>query len=85
MYVCLCLGVSDRDLRRAVEAGACSAAEVMACTGAGTRCGACRPTVATLVAAHADAPPLRAAHERGHSHEFDPAHGHPSQRLARTG
>jgi bacterioferritin-associated ferredoxin len=52
MYVCLCLGVSDRDVRRAVEGGACTAAEVSACTGAGTKCGSCRSTVAALVAAH---------------------------------
>jgi bacterioferritin-associated ferredoxin len=55
MYVCLCLGVTDRDVRRAVDGGACTAAEVIACTGAGTRCGTCRSTVGAIVAAHADA------------------------------
>lgn len=50
MYVCLCEGVSDKDIRKAVEAGACSAAEVMRCTRAGTRCGSCRSEVAEIVA-----------------------------------
>ncbi len=54
MYVCLCLGVTDRDVRRAVDGGACTAAEVIACTGAGTRCGTCRATVGAIVAAHAE-------------------------------
>jgi bacterioferritin-associated ferredoxin len=49
MYVCLCLGVSDRKIREVVGNGACSVAEVMACTGAGTRCGSCRSTIAELV------------------------------------
>ncbi|AGP34891.1 (2Fe-2S)-binding protein [Sorangium sp. So ce296] len=31
--------------------GACSVAEVMECTGAGTRCGSCQPTIAKLVGA----------------------------------
>ncbi|HVY44327.1 MAG TPA: (2Fe-2S)-binding protein [Minicystis sp.] len=51
MYVCLCTGVTDHDIQKAVDGGACTPAEVMACTGAGTRCGTCRPTVAALVAA----------------------------------
>jgi bacterioferritin-associated ferredoxin len=48
MYVCLCLGVTDRDIRRQIEDGACSVAEVMRCTGAGTRCGSCRSTIAAM-------------------------------------
>jgi bacterioferritin-associated ferredoxin len=49
MYVCLCMGVSEREIRRAIDAGACSTSEVMVCTGAGTRCGSCRPTIVALV------------------------------------
>ncbi|MDC0683189.1 (2Fe-2S)-binding protein [Sorangium sp. So ce693] len=29
--------------------GACSVSQVMECTGAGTRCGSCRSTIAELV------------------------------------
>jgi bacterioferritin-associated ferredoxin len=49
MYVCLCMGVSDQEIHEAIGAGACSVPEVMQCTGAGTRCGSCRKTIASLV------------------------------------
>ncbi|AUX21033.1 (2Fe-2S)-binding protein [Sorangium cellulosum] len=49
MYVCLCMGVCDREIREAINEGACSVSEVMECTGAGTRCGSCQPTIAQLV------------------------------------
>ncbi|MGK3965728.1 (2Fe-2S)-binding protein [Sorangium sp. So ce136] len=60
MYVCLCMGVCDREIREAMNEGACSVSEVMECTGAGTRCGSCRPTIAKLVGeGEAAAPPRR--------------------------
>jgi bacterioferritin-associated ferredoxin len=49
MYVCLCMGVCDREIREAMSEGACSVSQVMECTGAGTRCGSCRSTIAELV------------------------------------
>lgn len=49
MYVCLCLGVTDHDLRETIADGATSPEEVMYCTGAGTCCGTCRATVAAIV------------------------------------
>ncbi|KYF55343.1 bacterioferritin-associated ferredoxin [Sorangium cellulosum] len=39
--------------------GACSVSEVMECTGAGTRCGSCQPTIAKLVGAGEVAPAPR--------------------------
>lgn len=42
MYVCLCKGVTDRDIRKAVSEGATSLREVRDCTGAMTQCGRCR-------------------------------------------
>jgi len=51
MYVCLCEAVTDHEIRNAVEGGACSVAEVMLCTRAGTRCGSCRSEIADTVAA----------------------------------
>jgi bacterioferritin-associated ferredoxin len=62
MYVCLCMGVSDREIRRAIRDGACSTPEVMACTGAGTRCGSCRPSIVELVKEAAGEGPDDAAH-----------------------
>ena len=49
MYVCLCLGVSDRQVHAAIDDGACSAPEVMRCTGAGTCCGMCRSSIEDIV------------------------------------
>jgi bacterioferritin-associated ferredoxin len=49
MYVCLCMGVTDRDVADAISDGASSVQEVMGRTGAGTRCGSCAPSIASLV------------------------------------
>lgn len=49
MYVCLCLGITDRDIKQHIAKGPCSVAEVMACTGAGTKCGSCRSTIEAMV------------------------------------
>jgi bacterioferritin-associated ferredoxin len=51
MYVCLCNGVTDTEIRTAVEAGAASAEAVMLATRAGARCGSCRAEVAQIVSA----------------------------------
>ena len=48
MYVCLCMGVTERDVIELAREGA-SAEEVSACSGAGTRCGTCVSTVRDLV------------------------------------
>ena len=49
MYVCLCKGVSDKDIKHLVSAGACSVEEIMRCTGAGTGCGSCVGEIDELV------------------------------------
>lgn len=54
MYICLCNGVSDREICKAVEEGACSVEEIMYCTGAGTRCGSCIPEIEELLEANAE-------------------------------
>jgi bacterioferritin-associated ferredoxin len=41
MYVCLCYGVSDSDIRRAAGEGAKSLADLSARTGCATNCGCC--------------------------------------------
>jgi bacterioferritin-associated ferredoxin len=51
MYVCLCNGVTERDIHDAIQEGASSVEEVAYCTGAGTRCGSCVHAVAVLVEA----------------------------------
>ena len=41
MYVCICHGVTDHDIRRAAEAGRASVAELTMRTGLGSGCGTC--------------------------------------------
>jgi bacterioferritin-associated ferredoxin len=53
MYVCLCIGISDREILETVREGACTVEEVMYCTGAGTHCGNCVPTIEEIVTEHA--------------------------------
>ena len=49
MYVCLCAGVTDREIYETLAEGASSVEEVAHCTGAGTHCGSCRATLARMV------------------------------------
>jgi bacterioferritin-associated ferredoxin len=60
MYVCLCNGVTERDVRAAVEAGAETVDEVAYCTGAGKGCGTCVRTIAAMIGQ--DLPEPAAAH-----------------------
>lgn len=51
MLVCHCRVVSDREIREAIASGAadvCAVAEI--CSGAGSRCGGCRPAIRRLLA-----------------------------------
>ncbi|MDO5505146.1 MAG: (2Fe-2S)-binding protein [Pseudoxanthomonas suwonensis] len=41
MYVCVCNGVTDREIRDVAEAGCGSVAELTMRTGAGAGCGSC--------------------------------------------
>lgn len=45
MIVCVCHGVSDRELRKGIEKGARCVGEL----GAGDRCGTCIPTVCNMI------------------------------------
>ncbi|HZH43761.1 MAG TPA: bacterioferritin-associated ferredoxin [Lysobacter sp.] len=49
MYVCLCNGVTDRDIRQAAEAGCRSVPELTMRTGAGANCGSCLEMAAQLL------------------------------------
>ncbi|OCX90515.1 MAG: (2Fe-2S)-binding protein [Pseudomonas sp. CO183] len=48
MYVCLCQGVTDGQIRDAIYEGCCSYREVREATGVATECGKC-PCVAKRV------------------------------------
>ena len=53
MYVCICNGVTDKDIRQAAEAGVRTVAELTMRTGAGANCGSCLDMASSLLdAAH---------------------------------
>ncbi len=41
MYVCICNGITDRQIREAAEAGCASLTELTMRTGVGANCGSC--------------------------------------------
>ena len=47
--VCLCHGVSERKVAKAIERGAETIEEVGAACGAGTCCMGCHPTIETML------------------------------------
>ena len=49
MYVCICNGVTERDIRQAAEAGCRSVPELTMRTGCGATCGTCLETAAALL------------------------------------
>jgi len=59
MYVCVCNGVTERDIRQAVADGCATLGDLTMRTGCGTNCGSCLAMAAELLAEAApiDAPP----------------------------
>ncbi len=49
MYICLCHGITDRQIRDAVSGGCCSFREVRTSLKVGTQCGKCACTAKGLV------------------------------------
>ena len=49
MYVCICNGVTDHEIRQAADAGCRSVAEMTMRTGAGANCGSCLEMVAEML------------------------------------
>ena len=56
MYVCLCKGVTDKAIAKAVAAGACSFNEVQDALGVSTQCGSCEQLARAIVAELAPLP-----------------------------
>ena len=50
MYVCVCNGVTDRQVREAVEKGCGSVGELTMRTGASANCGSCLDMAAEMIA-----------------------------------
>lgn len=49
MYVCICNGVTEQQVRDAADAGCASVAELTMRTGAGANCGSCIGLAADLL------------------------------------
>jgi len=49
MYVCVCKAVTDSQITRAINEGACTRRQVMQCTGAGGVCGKCTQSLKDLL------------------------------------
>ncbi len=50
MYVCLCFGLTDRDIRAVIDTGADTVDKIAAACAAGTDCGTCRQVIVRLLA-----------------------------------
>jgi bacterioferritin-associated ferredoxin len=55
MYICLCHGISDRQIREVVDRGAASLDQVQAHLPVASCCGCCEDSARELIEAHADA------------------------------
>jgi len=49
VYVCICNGVTDRQIREAVENGCASVSELTMRTGCGATCGSCLDMAAGMI------------------------------------
>lgn len=49
MYVCVCNGVTEQDIRQAVAAGCSGMTELTMRTGCGSTCGSCVPLACELL------------------------------------
>jgi bacterioferritin-associated ferredoxin len=50
MYVCICHGVTDQDIRQAADAGCASVTELTMRTGLGSGCGTCSELAGEILA-----------------------------------
>ena len=49
MYICVCKAVTDNQVVRAIDQGACTRRALMQCTGAGGICGKCSQSIKSLL------------------------------------
>ncbi|QEI11679.1 bacterioferritin-associated ferredoxin [Cellvibrio japonicus] len=50
MYVCLCKGITDRQIKTAIDDGACSMGKLRKTLGVATQCGKCSASTRELLA-----------------------------------
>jgi len=49
MYICLCNGITDRDIRTHAQDAACTLADLECALRAGGGCGRCKPAAAEVL------------------------------------
>ena len=49
MYICICNGITDREIRQCATSGACSMSELECSLGVGVSCGRCREAAAEIL------------------------------------
>ena len=57
MFVCICNGITERQVRTAIEQGAASVHDLRACLGVATSCGCCAKFAADLISETRQAAP----------------------------
>lgn len=55
MYVCVCLAVTDAEVKTAIEGGAETVSDVTRACSAGGDCGSCHEMIEGMIDAHAQA------------------------------
>lgn len=56
MYVCLCKGVTDRQIKAAIDSGACSMGHLRKSLGVASQCGKCSASARELLQASRNEP-----------------------------
>lgn len=65
MYVCLCNGVTERDIRQAAAGGCRGMTELTMRTGCGASCGSCVSMACQLLDEEAQREACRISHDNG--------------------
>lgn len=50
MYICLCNGITDHEIRQCAQSGVCSLHELECTLGVGVSCGRCREAAGEILA-----------------------------------
>ena len=49
MYICVCNGITDREIRQCVASGVCSMSDLECSLGVGASCGRCREAAVEIL------------------------------------
>jgi bacterioferritin-associated ferredoxin len=61
MYVCVCKAVTDKQIKLAIEEGACTRRQLYQCTGAGNVCGKCTSHIKQMLDENLQLPSIKKA------------------------